>query len=1830
MKTKKLTIKTIGYELRPIPYRFIQKASFSIKSATEILLTVFTVINFLFTYSFGLKAQTPNNLGESSAPLSSLSTGLVLYYPMNGNANDFSGNNINGNIVGGVTAVNDRFGTASSSLSFNGSSGHITVPAGVYFDGGDFTVSCWVRKTANNSWSRLFDFGNGQANNNVFTAITNATTGNPASRIYQGNTNVGQVNSSTILALNQWQLLTYTWTANTGTLYINGNMVAQGTQQAPLNVVRNINYIGRSNWSVDGYAQGRFDDFRIYNRVLSAAEINSLVLEQPNPLTATVQPNDSICEGTSAQIILSNTQLGVSYQLVNTNTSANVGAAQTGTGGSLTFNIGVLTQTTDFHFVATYTTTGASITTNPVIKVTVNPLPAAPTTTGASICNSGSVTLNVSGAAGNGFYNWYTTPTGGTPINGVTGDTYVTPNLLESTTYYVSITDALGCEGPRSSVTATVVNPLNPPVDINSGLILHYKFDGNLADSSGNGYNATISGTHSYVNDRLANPLSAINTTAGSIPGNNFINAGNPLKVQQLTNQVTISMWIRQIQTWFGSSGLDGQMPLINKWNGSTGLWVGLRMTNPLNMQNRVRWRINGSTLLESNTNVPVGTWHHIVCTYNGSQLRIYQNGQLTGTLNYTGTIGNTAVDLNLARQANGNPPGSCTYRGDFDQVRIYNRALNINEIQTLYNNESVAFANTPLCDGEGNLALTTFSFPGASYQWTGPNGFTSNQQNPPVIVNADSATYAGVYTLQVTAQGCTSPPQQVNAVIYQIPSAPLTINDTVCGSGNAILTASGAPTGASYLWYTVAVGGTPINGETSATLTINNVTSTTTRYVSIIRNGCEGPRTPVTAVYYNDADINLTVTGSTVCSGSNATVTVNASENGVNYQAFLGTTPVSSIVVGGGNISIPVNTSGMTIGNNTITIKANYPGCGPVNLANTADVIILALPSVSITPNGPLSFCSGNSVDLSATSASSYLWSNGATTQTINVTSSGTFTVTITDANGCSNTSSAVNTTEINNPVPVISAGGPTTFCDGGSVTLSASGGSTYLWNTGSTATSINVTQSGTYNFTAFNGTCSAVSSDIVVNVLAAPNVTANASQTNICNGQSITLTGGGASSYSWSNGVIDGVPFVPAASGTYTVTGTDVNGCTGNASVSIVVNPLPDASFTSSSPSFCPGVTSMNLVAVNSNYANYDWYLNGNPLQLNGPSTITITNTGNYELWVTDNNGCTNSYSINLGTGNAPNVSISSANNSFCDGSNELITATFESGATYTWYLDGNIVFGPALGANTYTASSAGNYSVELTNSDGCVGSSNIISMSTIPLPNASISSNSTSLCLGDSVFIFAAPVNGANYQWLLNGNIITGATGSSYYATTSGNYQVIVNDGCSNTSNSITINAITVPDNAGVISGNNSFCAGQSDIFSIASVNGATYYHWSISPANAASISIGQGTNNVTVNTTNQNFTLTVTPQNACGSGNSNSLLISVSTAFPCSSEIMFAADNTNICVGSQVVYTNYTDPNLYMGLTPLWNFGAGAVPATATGNGPHTVTYNTAGLKTVTLDYVDMFNNSFGNETKVNYVNVSGTVNTSPISGDTSVSCASVNEVYSVVNTMGSTYNWSVPTGAVITGGQGTNSITVNLNGIAGTISVTETNISGCIGAPVNLQVDVPNAVNTSPISGPSIVNCSSNSETYSVVNTSGSTYNWSVPTGAVIINGQGTNTIDVNFMLNFGIVSVVETNADGCVGSPQQISVNCNMSVQEESSAAMHVYPNPSTGYFNIDLSDLNLPAMLSLFDSKGKLVKELSLNTKTTIDVTDLSRGLYLGKIKTQHGIMQFRLILND
>ena len=162
--------------------------------------------------------------------------------------------------------------------------------------------------------------------------------------------------------------------------------------------------------------------------------------------------------------------------------------------------------------------------------------------------------------------------------------------------------------------------------------------------------------------------------------------------------------------------------------------------------------------------------------------------------------------------------------------------------------------------------------------------------------------------------------------------------------------------------------------------------------------------------------------------------------------------------------------------------------------------VTVTALPlTPTITASGPTTFCAGGSVTLTSSAGTSYKWSNGATTSSINVTAAGIYAVQVKNGGSCWSLASEA-TQVIVNAVPVtptITASSPTTFCAGGSVTLTSSAGISYLWSNGETTQSINVTSSGNYTVKVINASgcqsAASVATIVTVNALPAiPTITA------------------------------------------------------------------------------------------------------------------------------------------------------------------------------------------------------------------------------------------------------------------------------------------------------------------------------------------------------------------------------------------------------------------------------------------------------------------------------------------------------------------------------------------------------------------------------------------------------------------------------------------------------------------------------------------------------------------------------------------------------------------
>jgi hypothetical protein len=263
--------------------------------------------------------------------------------------------------------------------------------------------------------------------------------------------------------------------------------------------------------------------------------------------------------------------------------------------------------------------------------------------------------------------------------------------------------------------------------------------------------------------------------------------------------------------------------------------------------------------------------------------------------------------------------------------------------------------------------------------------------------------------------------------------------------------------------------------------------------------------------------------------------------------------------------------------------------------------------------------------VDIQASSgASTYLWSNGASTSTISAATSGSYTVVVSNSFGCTATSNAITVNVNPAPNATIYPGAAVNICDGSSVTLSTGTAAAYLWSNGSTAPTITVNTAGTYSvvLTGSNG-CTASSSPSTVTVTPVPVASISLSgPTAICQGSSVTLTAAPATNYLWNNGATTqsitvstvGSYFVNVGTGSCSATSTPVF---------VSYNPVPLADITPSGPTtFCLG-SQVTLNGPSGNGYTYLWS--------NGATTQGITSAvaGNFSVTVTNAFGCSASSS-------------------------------------------------------------------------------------------------------------------------------------------------------------------------------------------------------------------------------------------------------------------------------------------------------------------------------------------------------------------------------------------------------------------------------------------------------------------------------------------------------------------------------------------------------------------------------------------------------------------------
>ncbi|MCS7073994.1 MAG: hypothetical protein NZ108_05970, partial [Bacteroidia bacterium] len=776
-------------------------------------------------------------------------------------------------------------------------------------------------------------------------------------------------------------------------------------------------------------------------------------------------------------------------------------------------------------------------------------------------------------------------------------------------------------------------------------------------------------------------------------------------------------------------------------------------------------------------------------------------------------------------------------------------------------------------------------------------------------------------------------------------------------------------------------------------------VTTTYTVTATITATSCVNTGTIVVTV--NPLPVVGTTTPDDVlCLGESTTIT----GTGANTYTWSPSTGLSS------------TTGTIVTANPSTTTTYTVTGTDGNGCVNTATRVITVNPLPIITGNAsPNAICIGGTSNLTASGGVSYTWSPAtglsSTTGTVvaaNPTTSTTYTITGTDGNGCVNTGTVSLTV---NPLPVVSVSSPDpVLCLGESATLNASvsnGASTFSWSpatglsstTGASVTA-NPTVTTTYTVTATITATSCVNTatiEVTVNPL--PVVFITTPDSTLCPAQTTDLTGNGAVTYSWSpagslsatTGTM--VTASPTVNTTYTVIGTDANGCQSSDEIQVSINSLPTIIASTPNPSICIG-SSTTLIA--SGGISYVW----NPGNLTGDTvTVTPLATTTYTVTGTDTNGCSNVATVSINVNSTPALTLNSPDSILCLGETATINAIVTNGpATFVWT--------PATGLSSTTGtpvfsspSSTTTYTVTATStSTGCTTTLTTIIVVN-PLPQFSVSTPDSTLCPGQTTTI---TVTGNNtYTWSPATGLNT-TTGNSVVAdpVVSTTYTITGTDvnGCSTTVQQIItrnpnpIIVATTPDA--------SLCLNESVTLY---ASGADVYSWS--PANAIVSSAGDSA--IVRPTTTTTFTVFGTDVNGCLGQDTLQIFVNNLPTI--------TVNNGTICAGSPIQLTaNGANTYQWSPTNSLNDSTSTTVTATPT----VTTTYTVTGTVTLT--------GCSNSATAVVTVNPLPNVNAGP---DVTVCVGDPAVSFGVADTF-QTYQWATIDGQFLSN---LDSVTVNQEG-----------------------------------------------------------------------------------------------------------------------------------------------------------------------------------------------------
>ncbi|MEO6832109.1 MAG: PKD domain-containing protein [Chitinophagaceae bacterium] len=1103
-----------------------------------------------------------------------------------------------------------------------------------------------------------------------------------------------------------------------------------------------------------------------------------------------------------------------------------------------------------------YILTGTSLgcTSKDTVTVTVNPIPNITATGGITICAGGHANLSASGGA---TYNW-------SPSTGLSSSTgaSVTASPTTTTTYTVTGTSALGCTD--TAMLTIFVNPTlnltitaSPSICAGDSVILTAGGASTYSWSPGSGLSST--NTSSVVAKPSVTTIYKMTGISGTCTDSiSTIVTVKPLPVITISGIQTICTGTSTVLTASGATTYS--------WTPATGLTATTGATVTAAPSSTITYAVTGtqtgcsaSTTATVTVNpLPIVTAspNTSICTGFSTTLNAYGAATYSwtptaglSTTNTASTSASPTVTTNYI--VTGTNANGCT---DTGLVMV-----TVNPKPTIY-----AGPNQVICSG---VSTTLNATGGVSYVWTPGATLSCTTCASPVASPTGSTRYTVTGT---DANGCTD----TSSVLISItPVLVISVsgNLTNCANASTTLTASGATI---YSW-------TPATGlsTTSGSTVTATPASTTTYTITGTQAGCSASTTATVTV--NPLPIVTASPNTSICTGFSTTLNA----YGAATYSWTPTAGLSSTNTAGTSASPTVTT-------NYIVTGTNANGCSDTGLVM---VTVNPKPTIYAGPNQVI--CSGVSTTLNATGGVSYVWTPGATlscttcaSPVASPTGSTRYTVTGTDANGCTDTSSVLISIP---PVLVISVSGNLTICTNASTTLTASGATTYSWTpatglsttSGSTVTATPASTT-TYTITGTQAGCSA-STTATVTVNPLPIVTASPN-ISICTGFSTTLNAYGAATYSWtptaglSSTNTASITASPTVTTNYIVTGTDGNGCNDTGLVTVTVNAKPTI-YAGANQGVCPG-TSITLTATGG--TSYVW-TPGATLSCTtcaSPVATPIVST-RYLVTGTSANGCTDTSSV-LVSINPVSVITVSGSSSICANSSTTLTA---SGATnYSW--------SPAIGLSATTGAtvtaaptSTTTYTVTGTQIGGC-NASTTVTVTVNALPNVTASANA-SICAGTSTTLNA--YGATTYFWTPTVGLSSSNTAiTTANPTVTTNYIVTGTDGngCTDTG----LVTVTVKPKPTIYAGpGQGVCPGSSITLT---ATGGTSYVWTP----GATLSCTACTSPVATPIGSTRYSVTGTGGNGCT--DTSSVLISINPV-----PVISVSGNLTICANSSTTLT-----------------------------------------------------------------------------------------------------------------------------------------------------------------------------------------------------------------------------------------------------------------------------------------------------------------------------------